>query len=244
MTGAALEKCWICGAAADSREHRIKASDVRRAFRSPTQENPIFSHHGEELNRPIGSARSRNLTYTNRICGDCNGRRSQPYDKAWESLSTYLAQHPQLAVPGKVVALHKVFPGKVRRSMTEVQLFFVKHFGFKSLEDRIALPLDTFAASLRTGTAHPDIHLALTPTLHVPRGKRMAYNSEVVADSADGRVSFAVWFYAASEAFGMKVMYWAPGSRRRLGLRGSWHPSSVTKLLTVADLSDGRSIRL
>src|ERR1700722_5012471 len=48
-------KCWICGEAATSGEHKTKRSDLRSVFGIPTQSSPLYLHDAERRNRRVGS---------------------------------------------------------------------------------------------------------------------------------------------------------------------------------------------
>ena len=50
-----LPKCWICGDAATTGEHKTKRSDLRSVFGIPTQSNPLYLHDAERRNRRVGS---------------------------------------------------------------------------------------------------------------------------------------------------------------------------------------------
>ncbi len=72
-------KCWICGSDADSREHLIKASDLKAVFGVITQKKPIYTHTKLQKNQPIGGSTSDKLKYGARICARCNSWREYPH---------------------------------------------------------------------------------------------------------------------------------------------------------------------
>ena len=47
--------CWICGAAANTGEHKTKQSDLRAVLEKPSQSKPFYYHDKSTQNRPIGS---------------------------------------------------------------------------------------------------------------------------------------------------------------------------------------------
>jgi hypothetical protein len=61
-------KCWICGDAATTGEHKTKRSDLRSVFGVPTQSNPLYLHDAAQRNRRIGSLDAKVLKSPGRIC--------------------------------------------------------------------------------------------------------------------------------------------------------------------------------
>src|SRR5687768_15532036 len=86
--------CWICGQPATTGEHRFKASDLRSTFPKTSQSEPLRLNSAIIKNRRVGSVRSDILKFPNSLCHDCNTTRTQPYDRAWELLSSELRNNP------------------------------------------------------------------------------------------------------------------------------------------------------
>lgn len=83
-------KCWICGQEGNTGEHLIKESDLRSYFGDISQKCPIFFHTKDKRNIPVGSLKSKRFKSDALICNRCNSALTQPYDRAWETLSIYL----------------------------------------------------------------------------------------------------------------------------------------------------------
>jgi len=79
--------CWICGDPATTREHGTKRSDLRDAFSTVTQGNPLFLHNAQRRNRRVGSLDAKVLKLPGKLWPYCNNTRTQPHDLAWEKLS-------------------------------------------------------------------------------------------------------------------------------------------------------------
>jgi len=89
-------KCWICGDdEPNSREHKIKKSDLKYLYPEATQTKPIFHRINGIRKRAIGSLNASALKYPKSICAACNGSLTQPYDHAWTKLSGFLHTHSQ-----------------------------------------------------------------------------------------------------------------------------------------------------
>ena len=83
-------KCWICGNEGDSGEHLVKASDIRNYFGNISIDSPVYTHNDYKRNIPIRSIKSNRFKSKALICKYCNNTRTQPHDRAWESLSNYI----------------------------------------------------------------------------------------------------------------------------------------------------------
>jgi len=78
--------CWWCGGIADSREHRHKASILRRMWGS---EGLYLGREGQELYR-IPSWRSQAVKFSKVLCQTCNNVRSQPFDEAYDAYAQFI----------------------------------------------------------------------------------------------------------------------------------------------------------
>lgn len=120
--------CWWCGAPADSREHRHKASDVRREFGSGpfTGGSAVVRVSGPHLDQVQGP-RSSWLKYDKTMCRACNGARSQPFDRAQEKFNAYLKQHERDIWSTRAVDLRAVFGAAWPTEAEDLVRFYVKH---------------------------------------------------------------------------------------------------------------------
>lgn len=227
-------KCWICGDNANSGEHLIKASDLKLLFGRVTQKAPLYFHTDLQRNQAVGGIKSDKLKYRALLCARCNNERTQPHDRAWERLSTYLLERQPPIRPGMLVRLDRVFPGSVAKSMLGVHLFFLKLFGCLIAENNIPINIEPFAQSIMQGVPHPKVWIAFGTGLHHP-GIKHAGCSAVEAAILEGRIACASWFYVVDKV-AVNVMYAELGEHHRKGLGHAWHPSSVGKYVHIAGL--------
>ena len=225
--------CWICGGPGDSGEHKTKRSDLKAAFGQPTQQQPLFFHDRVRKNQQVGSLDAKLLKSPGRICRHCNSARTQPHDRAWETLSEYFRTAMPALVPGVVVRLNRVFPYDTRQQMLNVHQFFVKAFGCLAIEGFLPIDMAGFAKTIMNDRAHPLVHLKFG----IPSSGTLvtAGRSDVwtLPPGADGRANFISWFYSLPHIW-VLVMFAAPGERRD-GLVGAWHPSTGGKTIKMAD---------
>src|SRR4051812_41239366 len=102
--------CWWCGAPADSREHRLKKSDLVREFGKPpfTDLRTLTRFSGDDRHDFSGPG-SRLVQFQPSMCARCNNTRSQPFDVAWDRFVAYLADHEADVLKDRSLDLDAIF---------------------------------------------------------------------------------------------------------------------------------------
>lgn len=83
--------CWICKAPADSAEHRLKKTDIVRAFGSGPYSGlgaPI--HTKGSVSKIIQGPGSSSLKYDKSLCHACNTSGTQKFDRAYDRLISWV----------------------------------------------------------------------------------------------------------------------------------------------------------
>ena len=230
--------CWICQLRpARTSEHRFKATDVRLKIPTVTQRTPIYLQRGgKATNVPIGSAKSKALTFAQPICDYCNNVLTQPYDKAWEVLSEDLQCQWSNISRRQYFDLSKPFPGCTRMAAKQVHLYFVKLFGCKLIEDNVPIDLAPFSKALVSGMPHPEVSILVCNCN--AKGKILMWDSEVHAmKNQNNEIHGAVWMYLVYPV-AIKVGYIKNDAS--LYLPGSpWHPNKPGKLVKLSPFYGG-----
>lgn len=238
MTAAA--PCWICGGgAAETREHRSKASDLRSLFGTPTQADPLYFHTAKRRNFRVGSLKADVLKFSHRICIQCNSARTQPHDCAWAVLSETVRLRQPLMAPGDILRANGIFPYGTSRAMRNVHLYFVKAFGCQIVEGDIPIDIVPFSRAILDGRPHPNLYLAFGPTPKEPGEPVIAGGSDVHVAMLGKQCAFATWFYEVG-SLSVNVMYAIEGERRQ-GLTQAWHPRFGHKRLVMATFAPDES---
>jgi len=96
--------CWWCeGAPADSREHKLKRTDLVRQF-GPGPYNELISAR-DGRSRNIQGPNSVLAKFKATMCAKCNNQRSQPLDLAYDQFTGYIHEnekHVLAEVPASV----------------------------------------------------------------------------------------------------------------------------------------------
>ncbi|HBS86252.1 MAG TPA: hypothetical protein DEA97_06835 [Bacteroidales bacterium] len=85
------EKCWWCGNKANSQEHRHKKSDVKHIFGNRFEGEPVVIRDNHQRN--LQGPDSKLLKFKKVLCKDCNNRRSQPFDRAYDLFVEYVLKN-------------------------------------------------------------------------------------------------------------------------------------------------------
>jgi hypothetical protein len=226
--------CWICGGgAAETREHRAKASDLRSLFGDFTQADPLYFHTAQRRNFRVGSLKADVLKFSHRICIQCNSTRTQPHDRAWAVLSETLRSRRPPIAPGAILRANGIFPYDTKRAMRNVHLYFVKAFGCQIVEGGIPIDIGQFSKAILDGRPHPNLYLALGPTPKAPGEPVIAGGSDVQVAMLGKQCAFATWFYEVGN-LSVNVMYAIDGEKGQ-GLVQAWHPRSGRNRLVMAN---------
>jgi hypothetical protein len=228
-------KCWICDDEAKSGEHIIKASDLKAVFPNVSQKKPLFlrvdKNHGSI--KAIGSIKnSRQLKSNILICLNCNNVKTAPHDLAWEKLSKYLREKKPLINVKDIIKLNKVFPGKTKKSMLDVHLFFLKLFGCAIKEQSVPINIDSFSKAIICQKPHPLVHLTFAPAISF--SKKLVGVTKIKYQINKGECVYATWFYIIDTIL-VKITY-AREYESRKGLIYSWHPTTITKQIHIGQV--------
>ncbi|WP_349902956.1 hypothetical protein [Parafrigoribacterium humi] len=85
--------CWWCGDTATTREHKYKASELRRistangASGTPSEVFKSSPYYEDSLR---SLKRGDEVKWGMNLCATCNGHRSQPFDRAYDRFSEYV----------------------------------------------------------------------------------------------------------------------------------------------------------
>lgn len=138
--------CWWCGGIADSREHRHKASILRRMWGS---DGLYLSREGQDLYR-IPSWRSQAVKFSKVLCQTCNNVRSQPFDEAYDIYAQFIQSHTARLARARSIDWREVYGADWEASARALGCYAVKQFGCWIAENGFK-PSPVFAAFLDGG---------------------------------------------------------------------------------------------
>lgn len=100
--------CWWCGAIADSREHRVKASQLRRMFK--TADYLILSGKNGERSTRLNGPNANPVRFPKVLCANCNNAKSQLFDLAYDAFVEKIWDAPEWFRNRAEFDISEIFP--------------------------------------------------------------------------------------------------------------------------------------
>jgi hypothetical protein len=121
-------ECWWCGDPADSREHKVKRSDLVREFGKPPYSGlRTLQHFTGQRTRSISGPGSKSFKFEASMCAACNNTRSQPFDQAWDTFTQYVVDNEEAIVSSRGIDLRSIFGSDWEARGADVARYLVKH---------------------------------------------------------------------------------------------------------------------
>lgn len=121
-----MNDCWICGDLANSKEHKFKASDIKRIHGKKF--NALFVH---ENATQISSYKDRILKFPEIICEECNVKRTRPHDDAYDIFINYCIENYESLLASKELDFEIIFGKTWIENKRNLYRYFAKHAGCK-----------------------------------------------------------------------------------------------------------------
>ncbi|WP_444893716.1 hypothetical protein ACJJIE_04625 [Microbulbifer sp. TRSA001] len=221
--------CWICGNIADSKEHIIKASDIRAFFGKVSEDRPLYKHTEGKKNQKIKSAKSINLkTKKNVICQSCNNKDTAKHDVAWSLLLRFMHDNWGHIKKNGKVKLGKVFPGKSKKEAKNLHLFFVKNLACRIVDENIPIPIELFSYAVENNVAHPSLYLSFNARTIGPKETLYVGPSNVHGKEKDGKPISVTYYYTIGE-LDVQVTWFE--NRPAKNVRNAWHPNGKSNVI-------------
>ncbi|MES9857223.1 MAG: hypothetical protein ABW166_11525 [Sedimenticola sp.] len=235
------EKCWICGDFADTREHRIKRTDIRQVLGEATQNKPLFVHDDGKRNRRVQSTNAKVLRGKKDLCAKCNNEFTQPHDKSWERLSFYLYENWPGIIKSGAFRVSKAFPKGARKGMRDVHLFFAKSLGCAAKEGNVSINMDKLAHGIKTNKPIDNFWLSIGETPEPEKDNTIGRTDLLVTN--EKKTGNAVALSMVFTFGGVSVLVeFSISNDLVLGTKESWHPKCGTKLITLSKFNDDKKI--
>ncbi|MBL9187308.1 MAG: hypothetical protein JNK23_07520 [Opitutaceae bacterium] len=204
--------CWICGNAADSREHKIKKTILTDIYGAgPYLGSRKLSHGKNGRITDLQGPNSRHIKYSAVICAACNNQRTQKHDQAFEHFARYCLKNDERLLREKVIDLGDVFGVRAASSSTDMYRYFAKHLGCDLAESGFVVPADLVrlvTASNSTSKLRLSFALDQFP-LGIPFGLGKTAGIGPLITTQRNLVTKTEHHYIWSYHFGiMRICYW------------------------------------
>lgn len=135
--------CWICGAEANSAEHRIKKSDLVRAHgRGPYVGEGVLLHFRSGKKTQVQGPSSIAVKYAPSLCHNCNTTYTQPFDLAYDMFVGWVMSNEQLILHRRFVDFEDIFGSNWPNSQRDLYKYFAKSFGCRLVDADAHVPDD------------------------------------------------------------------------------------------------------
>jgi 5-methylcytosine-specific restriction endonuclease McrA len=135
--------CWICGAPADSAEHRIKKAELVRVYgRGPYRGDAAPIHVRGNVETPIQGPGSSAVKYAPSLCQHCNTTRTQPYDRAYDHFISWVVANESAVLHKRMIDFAEVYGASFEEAQRNLFKYFVKNLGCRLVDTGELVPPD------------------------------------------------------------------------------------------------------
>lgn len=136
--------CWICNKnKANSREHIIKRSDIKRAYGNGSYSGDLAPVHiKNSVISNIQGSNSKVLKYNKNLCSTCNADYSQPFDLAYEKFTEYVFENESLILHKRFIDFFVVYSIEPEACQRNLYKYLAKSFGCRLVDANIDAPKD------------------------------------------------------------------------------------------------------
>ena len=136
-----LPTCWWCGNHANSREHKFKASELRASHGIAWQGDSAVVHGTfEGAQQVVRGPKADELKWAPSMCQDCNNRRSQPFDRAYDQLLGFIQTNEDIVLEANELSFQDVFGNDWRNARANLVKYWVKHICCRAVDMGLAVP--------------------------------------------------------------------------------------------------------
>ncbi|MCT2175692.1 hypothetical protein [Dietzia cinnamea] len=132
-----IPACWWCGQVADSREHRVKASQLKKMFRSSEflVLDDTLGGRPTRLNGP----KAKPVLFDKVLCAECNNSRSQSFDRAYDKFVDKVWDDPEYFRDRDAFNMSEIFPGDPKGG-SNLARYYMKNIGCRIAEIGFSVP--------------------------------------------------------------------------------------------------------
>lgn len=129
-----MQKCWICNHNnANSEEHKIKASEIRRLMGNKNFDGFYKTNDNEPIT--INNSKHKSLKFPKIICDDCNNRKTAQADSSYKDFVVYIENHYDDLLSKKNIDFKEIYGKEWHTQKINIYRYFAKHAGCKTFFD-------------------------------------------------------------------------------------------------------------
>lgn len=133
--------CWICGNVADSGEHKIKKSLLKKVFCNGFKNKSIrHIKYGKEYKLP--GPNSDKIKFKKVICSQCNNSKTQLSDASFDIFLDFIIKYYEDITKKRMIDFKEIYQENFPEGQTNLFKYFVKIFGCDLSENGFLVPPD------------------------------------------------------------------------------------------------------
>lgn len=136
-----MNNCWICGNFADSKEHKFKASDIKKAFGKKFE---AYYTDGKDFTK-FESYKDNIIQFPKVICIKCNNVRTRNHDNAYDEFVKYCFESHSKILKDRILDFEDIFGENWLEKKIDLYRYFAKHAGCKVKTSNFEFDLSNIA---------------------------------------------------------------------------------------------------
>lgn len=140
--------CWICGGEANSKEHKHKASLIRKNFGKKYGVNEL-SVYKNGIEHKLSSYKDKELIFTKKICTECNNVLTKPHDNAYDELTNFIDQSFKNLQINNEIELKDIFGTNWNDGYKNLVKYFAKNIGCRIFNSKTEIEIENLAKLIK-----------------------------------------------------------------------------------------------
>lgn len=138
------DRCWWCGDAATTQEHRFKHSSLRRVATQDGKVSPanVFKKSGDYEGLLRSLSKGSQVRWRKNLCAPCNNSRSQLFDQAYDHFEAFVVHHDDTMGQWRRLDWTAVYGELWQKGARDLARYFAKQFGCMLAGQDLHVPQD------------------------------------------------------------------------------------------------------
>lgn len=133
--------CWICGSTANSSEHKVKKSVLKKIFAEDFNNKDVIHYKNGKFSK-FNSPDSKKIKYDKILCSMCNNDKTQPYDLAYDIFIEYIVNNYELIIEKRIINFSNIYENYCLDNQLNLYKYFTKAFGCDLAQYGFKVPKD------------------------------------------------------------------------------------------------------
>ncbi|MFP3397163.1 hypothetical protein SB749_12545 [Brevibacterium sp. SIMBA_078] len=133
-----IGSCWWCGGPADSREHKVKRSALKKLWTAEGLD--LIQDWNFETKHKLRSPGSNAAMFSRTFCHSCNGARSQPFDRAYDLYWDFINENVDALTSAMFIDLSEIYGEEWEARSQDLGRYAIKSLACRFAEHGVDPP--------------------------------------------------------------------------------------------------------